>query len=59
MNAKDARIKILNLQEQHCKNCEYRYQQLDHCRFNCAIGGTASISEKNHVKNFSVNVPLI
>jgi len=38
MNAKGVRIKILNLQEQHCKNCEYRYQQLDHCRFDCTIG---------------------
>ncbi|HDR7784938.1 hypothetical protein ABR776_27225 [Bacillus cereus] len=38
MNAKDARIKILNTQDKHCKNCEYRYQQLDHCYSNCAIG---------------------
>ncbi|HFJ9381203.1 TPA: hypothetical protein ACGW65_005730 [Bacillus paranthracis] len=38
MNAKEARIKILNTQDKHCKNCEYRYQQLDHCSSNCTIG---------------------
>ncbi|MGR6004888.1 hypothetical protein ACT7C0_30160 [Bacillus cereus] len=38
MNAKEARIKILNKQDKHCKNCEYRYQQLDHCSSNCTIG---------------------
>lgn len=38
MNAKEARIKILNKQDKHCKNCEYRYQQLNHCSSNCTIG---------------------
>ncbi|MCC2352023.1 hypothetical protein [Bacillus pacificus] len=38
MKAKDARIKILNTQDKHCKNCKYRYQQVDHCNSNCAIG---------------------
>lgn len=38
MNAKEARIKILNIQDVHCKNCEYRYRQLDHCSSNCTIG---------------------
>ncbi|MCT1383513.1 hypothetical protein [Bacillus sp. p3-SID196] len=38
MNAKEARITILNIQDVHCKNCEYRYRQLDHCSSNCPIG---------------------
>ncbi|MGA5698460.1 hypothetical protein ACPCHU_28415 [Bacillus bombysepticus] len=38
MNAKEARIKILNTQDKHCKNCEYQYKQLNHCNSNCTIG---------------------
>ncbi|MEC3018123.1 hypothetical protein P9Z80_12600 [Bacillus cereus] len=38
MNAKEARIKILDIQDRYCKNCESQYQQLDHCSSNCTIG---------------------
>lgn len=37
INKRDIRIKIINLQDQHCNDCEYRYKA-SHCLHNCDIG---------------------
>lgn len=37
INKRDIRIKIINLQDQHCNRCEYQYKP-SHCLHNCDIG---------------------
>lgn len=37
INKRDIRIKIINLQDQHCSGCEYQYKP-SHCLHNCDIG---------------------
>ncbi|SEG86885.1 Protein of unknown function [Bacillus sp. ok061] len=36
-NKRAIRIKIINLQDQHCNGCEYQYKS-SHCLHNCDIG---------------------
>ncbi|PFS93728.1 zinc-finger domain-containing protein [Bacillus thuringiensis] len=36
-NKRAIRIKIINLQDQHCNGCEHQYKA-SHCLHNCAIG---------------------
>jgi len=36
-NKRVIRIKIINLQDQHCNGCEYQYKS-SHCLHNCDIG---------------------
>lgn len=36
-NKRDIRIKIINLQDQHCNGCEHQYKA-SYCLHNCAIG---------------------
>lgn len=37
INKRDIRIKIINLQDQHCNGCKHQYKP-SHCLHNCAIG---------------------
>ncbi|PER52649.1 hypothetical protein COI79_31325 [Bacillus thuringiensis] len=37
INKRAVRLKIINLQDQHCNGCEYRYKA-NHCLHNCDIG---------------------
>ncbi|MDY8165810.1 zinc-finger domain-containing protein [Bacillus thuringiensis] len=37
INKRALRIKILNLQDQHCNGCEHQYKA-SHCLYNCAVG---------------------
>ncbi|AOM14291.1 hypothetical protein [Bacillus thuringiensis] len=38
MNAKETRIQIINIQEQHCRRCEYLFGSYQHCIENCEWG---------------------
>ncbi|PEO00783.1 hypothetical protein CN553_05810 [Bacillus cereus] len=38
MDAREIRICILNLQDQHCMGCEYRMGPHTYCRNHCEIG---------------------
>ncbi|MEH7150323.1 hypothetical protein CN404_19495 [Bacillus thuringiensis] len=38
MNARETRIRILNLQDQHCMECEYHTGPHTHCMDHCNIG---------------------
>lgn len=37
VSKRDIRIKIINLQDQHCNGCEHQYKA-NHCLHNCYIG---------------------
>lgn len=38
MNARETRIRILNLQDQHCIGCEYHTGPRTHCTDHCNVG---------------------
>lgn len=38
MDAKETRIQIINIQEQHCPGCEYLFASYQHCIKNCEWG---------------------
>ncbi|OPA06341.1 hypothetical protein [Bacillus cereus] len=38
MSAKKTRIRIINIQEQHCRGCEYLIGPYQHCIENCEWG---------------------
>ncbi|EJR91159.1 hypothetical protein IKE_05745 [Bacillus cereus VD196] len=38
MNAREKRIRILDLQDEYCRNCEYNTASHTYCRENCEIG---------------------
>ncbi|PHG57745.1 hypothetical protein [Bacillus toyonensis] len=38
MNAKETRILIINIQEQHCRGCEYLFGSYQHCIKNFECG---------------------
>ncbi|HHL0973609.1 TPA: hypothetical protein ACQUHP_005279 [Bacillus cereus] len=38
MNAKETRIQIINIQEQHCRGCEYLFASYQHCIQYCEWG---------------------
>ncbi|PEZ41932.1 hypothetical protein CN345_06590 [Bacillus thuringiensis] len=53
MNARETRIRIINIQEQHCRGCEYLFGSYQHCIENCEWGkavyhlGTGLSREEN------------
>ncbi|WP_244306144.1 hypothetical protein [Bacillus cereus] len=38
MNAKETRIQIINIQEQHCRGCEYLFGSYQRCINTCEQG---------------------
>ncbi|MED2765816.1 zinc-finger domain-containing protein [Bacillus thuringiensis] len=38
MNPREIRIKILDLQDQYCRNCKYHNDSFNHCLNHCTIG---------------------
>ncbi|MDZ3952364.1 zinc-finger domain-containing protein [Bacillus thuringiensis] len=38
MNAREKRIRILDLQDQYCQRCEYKSKLLKHCTPHCEVG---------------------
>ena len=59
MNARESRIHILNLQDEHCHNCQFRREQSPkYCVEQCTIGsemyrlGTALVSCKEKTKEY-------
>ncbi|HHY1435974.1 TPA: hypothetical protein ACV1HG_005662 [Bacillus cereus] len=56
---KSRQLPLTMREENKGANCMTPEEKKELQRQKRAKRGTASISEKNHVKNFSVNVPLI
>ncbi|PHG57791.1 hypothetical protein [Bacillus toyonensis] len=38
MNAKETRIQIINIQDQHCRGCKHMLESYQHCIENCECG---------------------
>ncbi|QWI73062.1 hypothetical protein ER45_029165 (plasmid) [Bacillus mycoides] len=62
MNARQLRIQILNLQDQHCHFCEFQSSSYAYCYANCSVGKwiqqggikLLSFSKKEDRENFHI-----